>query len=145
MTGRQTNMYLLASCDLHGTTLGRRRRYLRRPACSSAQLAPAAACARAPSFNFDPITTGTAQAQGSFPNFVAALSQPNFSSLKQVVTSLNLVSTFSNPALKVTVFVPTNGVSGRVRLHPTTRLHVGTCGCLQGCSWPQADMLMQHI
>lgn len=51
---------------------------------------------------------GTAQAQGSYPNFVAALSQPNFSSLKQVVTSLNLASTFANPALKVTVFVPTN-------------------------------------
>ncbi|KIY93873.1 beta-Ig-H3/fasciclin [Monoraphidium neglectum] len=50
---------------------------------------------------------GTAQAQ-SYPSFVAALNQPTFSRLNAVVSTLGLTQTFSNPALKVTVFVPTN-------------------------------------
>lgn len=50
---------------------------------------------------------GAAEAK-SFPNFVAALGQPNFSRIKGVVNMLGLTGTFSNPALKLTVFTPTN-------------------------------------
>lgn len=50
---------------------------------------------------------GSAQAQ-SFPNFVAALNQKQFSRLNQIVTTLGLTKTFSNPELKITVFVPTD-------------------------------------
>jgi hypothetical protein len=42
---------------------------------------------------------------------VAALGQPNFSRIAGVIKTLGLTNTFSNPGLKLTVFVPTNAVS----------------------------------
>ena len=56
-------------------------------------------------------TPGTAQAQ-TYPNFVAALGNPQFSKLRGVVGTLGLDKTFSNPQLKVTVFVPNDAVGG---------------------------------
>lgn len=50
---------------------------------------------------------GTASAQ-SFPTFAQALNQPQLSKLKGIVDTLSLQSTFSNPQLKVTAFVPTD-------------------------------------
>jgi hypothetical protein len=57
--------------------------------------------------------------QTSFPNFVAAMNQPQISRLSGVVNSLGLAKTFSNPSLKVTVFVPTNEVGPRRLRHPS--------------------------
>ncbi|KAI8474415.1 MAG: FAS1 domain-containing protein [Monoraphidium minutum] len=50
---------------------------------------------------------GAASAQ-SFPSFTAAMKQGQYSRLSTVVDTLGLAKTFSNPQLKLTVFVPTN-------------------------------------
>lgn len=57
---------------------------------------------------------GAANAQAKFPNFVAALNQPSYSRLNQVVDGLGLKQTFTNPALKVTVFVPNDAAFAAV-------------------------------
>lgn len=46
------------------------------------------------------------------------MKQPNFSRIQGVISTLGLTNTFSNPGLKLTVFVPTNNVRAPRRRAP---------------------------